>query len=81
LGLKGMVQMEFPEYSLLWRVGTEIRDFLLFLFHRTEYVVVFSSWKGLERNSENFLFCGTAGILSEIRMCSGYSVSAELFFV
>ena len=36
--------------------------------------------KGSEWNSESFLFCGTAGIPSEIPICSGYSSSVELFF-
>jgi hypothetical protein len=29
---------------------------------------------GSERNSESFLFRGTAGIPSELTICSGYSV-------
>ena len=36
--------------------------------------------KGSERNSESFLFRGTAGIPSEIPICSGYSVFREIFF-
>jgi hypothetical protein len=36
--------------------------------------------KGSERNSESFLFRGTAGIPSEIPICSGYSVFRGIFF-
>jgi hypothetical protein len=35
--------------------------------------------KGLEWNSENFLFSGTAGITLEINICSVYSVFSGVF--
>jgi hypothetical protein len=42
---------------------------------------LFSLWrKGLERNSESFLFRETAGIPSEIPICSGYSVFRGIIF-
>ncbi len=34
-----------------------------------------------ERNSESFLFCGTAGIPSEITICSGYSIFHGMIFL
>ena len=37
--------------------------------------------KGLERNSESCLFRGTAGIPSEIPICSGYSVFRGIIFL
>ncbi len=56
-------------------------------------MVIFSSGEGLERNSESsfyfcamernsdsFLFRGTARILSEIPICFGYSVFHEIIF-
>jgi len=36
--------------------------------------------KGSEQNSESFLFCGTAGIPSEITICSGYSIFHGIIF-
>jgi hypothetical protein len=36
--------------------------------------------KGSERNSESFLFRGTAGIPSEIPICSGYSIFRGIIF-
>jgi hypothetical protein len=37
--------------------------------------------KGSEWNSESFLLCGTAGIPSEIPICSGYSVFRGIIFL
>jgi hypothetical protein len=38
-------------------------------------------WNGSERNSESFLFRGTAGIPSELTICSGYSVFRGIIFL
>jgi hypothetical protein len=37
--------------------------------------------KGSEWNSESFLFCGTAGIPSEITICSSYSIFRGIIFL
>jgi hypothetical protein len=37
--------------------------------------------KGSEWNSESCLFCGTAGIPSEITICSGYSIFRGIIFL
>ncbi len=47
---------------------------LLFLFNGTEFRVVFSSAEGFGTEFRGFLFRGTAGIPSEITICSVYSV-------
>jgi hypothetical protein len=51
---------------------------LLFLFHGTEFQVVFSSPEGFGTEFKDFLFLETTGIPSEITISSVYS--AELFF-
>ena len=43
---------------------------LLFLFNETEFGVVFSSAEGFETEFRELLFHGTAGIPSEITICS-----------
>ncbi len=47
---------------------------LLFLVHGTEFRVVFSSAEGFGTEFRDFLFCGIAGIPSEIPLCSIYFV-------
>jgi hypothetical protein len=47
---------------------------LLFLFHGTEFRDVFSPTEGFGTEFREFLFRGTAGIPSEITICSDYSV-------
>ena len=47
---------------------------LLFLFYGTEFRAVFSSAEGFGTEFRGFLFRGTAGIPSEITICSVYSV-------
>jgi len=66
----------------LFRRGfrTEYREFLLFLFHRTEFIVVFSSVEGFGTDSESFLFNGTAWTPLEIRISSSYSVFRGIIF-
>jgi hypothetical protein len=51
---------------------------LLFLFPRK---VVFSSTEGFGTEFRGFLFCGTAGIPSEITVCSVYSVFWGIIFL
>ncbi len=54
---------------------------LLFLFHGTEFRAVFSSAEGLGSEFRRFLFRGTAGIPSEISICSVYSVFRGIIFL
>jgi hypothetical protein len=54
---------------------------LLFLFHGTEFRVVFSSAEGFGTEFRNFLFRGTTGIPSEITICSAYSVFRGIIFL
>ncbi len=54
---------------------------LLFLFNGTEFRVVFSSVEGFGMEFRGFLFRGTAGILSEITLCSVYSVFHGIIFL
>ncbi len=53
----------------------------LFLFHGTEFRIVLLPRKGSERNSERFLFRGTAGIQSEMIICCVYSVFHRIIFL
>jgi hypothetical protein len=53
---------------------------LLFLFNGTEFLVVFSSPEGFGTEFGGFLFRWTVGILSEITICSIYSVFRGIFF-
>ncbi len=54
---------------------------LLFLFNGTEFRVIFSSAEGFGTEFRGFLFRGTAGIPSEITICSVYSVFRGIFFL
>jgi hypothetical protein len=54
---------------------------LLFLFHGTEFRVVFSSAEGFGTEFRDFLFRGTTGIPSEITICSAYSVFRGIIFL
>ncbi len=54
---------------------------LLFLFNGTEFRVVFSSAEGFGTELRGFLFHGTAGIPSEITICSVYSVFRGIIFL
>jgi hypothetical protein len=54
---------------------------LLFLFHGTEFRVVFSSVEGFGTEFRRFLFRGTAGIPSEISICSDYSFFRGIIFL
>jgi hypothetical protein len=53
---------------------------LLFLVNGTEFLVVFSSAEGFGTEFRQFLFRGTAGIPSEITICSVYSVFRGIIF-
>ncbi len=57
------------------------RSLLLFLFHGTEFRVVFSSAEGFGTEFRDFLFRGTTGIPSEITICSVYSVFRGIIFL
>ena len=54
---------------------------LLFLFHGTEFRVIFSSAEGFGTEFRVFLFRGTTGIPPEITICSVYSVFRGIFFL
>jgi hypothetical protein len=54
---------------------------LLFLFNGTEFQVVFSSAEGFGTKFRGFLFRRTAGIPSEITICSFYSVFRGIIFL
>ncbi len=54
---------------------------LLFLVHGTEFRVVFSSAEGFGTEFRKFLSRGTAGIPSEITICSVYSVFRGIIFL
>jgi hypothetical protein len=54
---------------------------LLFLFYGTEFRAVFSSAEGFGTEFRSFLFRGTAGIPSEITICSVYSVFRGIIFL
>ncbi len=54
---------------------------LLFLFHGTEFRIVFSSEEGFGTAFRDFLFRGTTGIPSEITICSVYSVFRGIIFL
>ncbi len=54
---------------------------LLFLFHGTEFRVVFSFAEGFGMEFRDFLFRGTTGIPSEITICSVYSVFRGIIFL
>jgi hypothetical protein len=56
-------------------------SFLLFLFHGTEFRVVFSSAEGFGTEFREFLFHGTAGIPSELTISSVYSVFRGIIFL
>ncbi len=93
---RGMVQNGIPsvsfyfcstdpsfEFISLPRKGSERNSetFLLFLFHRTEFRVVFLFRGGFGTEFREFLFCGTAGIPSEITSSSVNSVFRGIIFL
>ena len=61
--------------------GNHSESLLLFLFHGTEFRDVFSSAEGFGTEFRDFLFRGTAGIPSEITICSVYSVFLGIIFL
>ncbi len=64
-----------------WSVRKGIpRDCFYFLFNGTEFQVLFSSAEGFGTEFRDFLFRGTAGIPSEITICSVYSVFRGIIF-
>ncbi len=69
-------------FSLL-RKGSErnSESLLPFLFHGTEFRVVISSAESFGTEFRDFLFRGTAGIPSEITICSVYSVFRGIIFL
>ena len=65
-----------------WSVRKGIpRDCFYFLFNGTEFRVLFSSAEGFGTEFRDFLFRGTAGIPSEITLCSVYSVFRGIIFL
>jgi hypothetical protein len=54
---------------------------LLYLIHGTEFRVIFSSAEEFGTEFREFLFRGTAGIPSEITICSVYSVFRGIIFL
>ena len=72
-----------PLYFSLPQKGSErnSKNLLLFLFYGTEFRVVFSSAEGFGTEFRGFLFRGTAGIPSEITICSVSSVFLGIIFL
>jgi hypothetical protein len=65
-----------------WRIRKGIlRIFFYFCFNGKEFRVVFSSAEVFGREFRGFLFRGTAGIPSEITICSVYSVFRGIIFL
>jgi hypothetical protein len=71
------------ELFSLPRKGSELNSasMLLFLFHGTEFRVVFSSAEGFGTEFREFLFRRTAGIPSEITICSVNFVFRGIIFL
>ncbi len=71
------------EWCSLLQKGSEQNygSLLLFLFHGTEFRVIFSSAEGFGTEFWDFLFRGTTGIPSEITICSVYSVFRDINFL
>jgi hypothetical protein len=71
------------ELFSLPRKGSERNSasMLHFLIHGTEFRVVFSSTEGFGTEFREFLFRGTAGIPSEITICSVNSVFRGIIFL
>ncbi len=61
--------------------GNHSESLLLFMFHGTEFRDVFSSAEGFGTEFRDFLFRGTAGIPSEITICSVNSVFRGIIFL
>ena len=69
------------QFLFRWGVRKGIpRDCFYFLFNGTEFRVIFSSAEGFGTEFRDFLFRGTAGIPSEIPICSVYSVFRGIIF-
>ncbi len=65
-----------------WSVRKGIqRDIFYFLLNGTEFRVLFSSAEGFGTEFRDFLFRGTAGIPSEITLCSVYSAFRGIIFL
>ncbi len=92
---RGMVRNGIPRgYFYFWSTGRNSEFFLFcgrvrneiligyfyFLIHGTEFRLVFSSAEGFGTEFREFLFRGTAGIPSEIIICSVYSVFRGIIF-
>ncbi len=76
--------MAFREFAFIFvsRNGTEIRvAFSSSEGFGTEFRVVISSAEGFGTEFQDFLFRGTAGIPSEITICSVYSVFRGIIFL
>jgi hypothetical protein len=71
------------ELFSLSRKGSErnTASMLLLLIHGTEFRVVFSSAEGFGTEFREFLFRGTAGIPSEITICSVNSIFRGIIFL
>ena len=70
-----------PYYSSAEGFRREFREFASILFNGTEFRVVFSSAEGFGTEFRDFLFRGTAGIPSEITICSVCSVFRGIIFL
>ncbi len=73
--------MSVTSVTITDRFGNHSESLLLFLFHGTEFRDVFSSAEGFGREFRDFLFRETAGIPSEISICSVYSVFRGIIFL
>ncbi len=93
---RGMVRNGIPRgYFYFWSTGRNSEFFLFcrrvrneiligyfyFLIHGTEFRLVFTSAEGFGTEFREFLFRGTAGIPSEIIICSVYSVFRGIIFL
>ncbi len=80
-GLRHASERNFEVFSLPQN-GSERNSvrLLLTLLHRTEFQAFFSPAERFGRNSENFLFRGTAGIPPEQTNCFVYSVFRGINF-
>ena len=61
--------------------GTELWEFASIFFHGTEFRVISSSAEGFGTEFREFLFRGTAGIPTEITICSVNSVFRRIIFL
>jgi hypothetical protein len=68
-------------FSSVEGFGTELWEFASIFFLPTEFRVIFSSAEGFRTEFRDFLFRGTAGIPSEITICSVYSIFRGIIFL